>query len=420
MLVDFRRTRLNVLSAGTVLANEEVINGLSERGNHPVVRQPVRQWVLKITEYADKLEDGLDALQWPEGTLTAQKQWIGRSVGASIRFNVNTDAETRDGQCIEVFTTRPDTIMGVTYLVLAPENPLVASLTTDAQKNDVATYVTEVMSKSDLQRTGTGKDKGKTGVWTGSYAVHPLSGALLPIWIADYVLGSYGTGAVMAVPAHDERDFQFAKQFGLDIKAVVRSAKSVSEGGGEGGVGSDGEGEESALPMVSPGVVCNSGADLDGLPTDSAVAKVITKLSDVGAGGAKITYKLRDWVFSRQRYWGEPIPVYFPVEMEDPSSGLSPAEGAPHKILFDEPIAVDEAELPLRLPDMSDFHPGSDPAGCLSRAKDWRYFQRDGRWWARETNTMPQASPAKSHQSVKSLISKEIYVVVTKFYIFMK
>ena len=357
---------------GTVLANEEVIDGLSERGNHPVIRQPLRQWVLKITEYADKLEAGLSDMQWPEGTLSAQRQWIGRSVGASIKFKVDGSA---GGKEIEVFTTRADTLMGVSYLVLAPENPLIAELTTAENRNAVEKYVKEVASKSDMERTSTGKDRGKTGVALGAFAIHPISGEKVPILAADYVLAGYGTGAVMAVPAHDERDFEFAKLFNLPVKCVVKANK---------------EGDDT-LPMVEPGVVCNSGSGLDGLETDAAKAAIVKKLLALEAGQEKVTYKLRDWVFSRQRYWGEPIPIYFPVEMLTPDGSGSPADSPTnHRIVYEKPIPVDEADLPLKLPDMTDFQPGDDPAGCLARATHWRFFQKDNKWFARETNTMPQ------------------------------
>jgi leucyl-tRNA synthetase len=352
---------------GTVLANEEVIDGLSERGSHPVVRLPLRQWVFKITEYADKLEEGLKGIDWPEGTLTAQKGWIGKSVGATIKFKVDQSGVDD----IEVFTTRPDTIMGVTYVVVAPESPLVNQITTEAQKADVDVYVSKVAGKSDMERTSTGKDKGKTGVWTGAFAVHPLTKEKVPVWVADYVLAGYGTGSVMAVPAHDERDFAFATLFGLPIKQVV-----TGEGAAD-------------LPMVDHGVAVNSG-DFDGLSTTECKAAVIKKLAETSNGGEKITYKLRDWVFSRQRYWGEPIPIYFPVEMQTPDGTGNPINGDAHKIDFDTAIPVAEEDLPLKLPDMTDFQPGDDPQGCLARAKDWRYFQKDGKWFARETNTMPQ------------------------------
>ena len=355
---------------GTVLANEEVIDGLSERGNFPVIRQPLRQWVLKITEYADKLEAGLVDMKWPEGTLTAQKSWIGRSVGASISFQIDGHA----GKDIEVFTTRPDTLMGVTYVVIAPESSLVDQITTPEQKDAVSAYVKQVASKSDLERTSTGKDKGKTGVNTGAFAIHPITGEQVPILVADYVLASYGTGCVMAVPAHDERDYEFAKTFDLPIKRVISSKKG---------------GEEDELPFCDSGFVMNSG-DFDNMSTAEAKTSIVSALKESNAGDEKVTYKLRDWVFSRQRYWGEPIPIYFPVTMTTTDGQGNPINGDAHEIDYNSPIAVPDEELPLKLPEMSDFKPGDDPAGCLARAKDWKYFQQDGQWFARETNTMPQ------------------------------
>lgn len=387
---------------GTVLANEEIIDGLSERGNHPVVRMPLRQWVLKITQYADKLEEGLENMQWPEGTLSAQKQWIGRSKGANIKFRLEkpVQASSSSSNELEVFTTRPDTLMGVTYVVLAPEHSLVPHLTTSEQKEQVSQYLSSITGKSDMERTSTGKDRGKTGVFTGSYAVHPISGEKIPIWIADYVLASYGTGIVMAVPAHDERDYIFAEKFNLPMKRVVKSLRTKEKDGQD--VKTDKntntDTEDEALPMVDEGIVCNSGVMFDGLTTEKCKEAVVKKLQDLGSGGEQITFKLRDWVFSRQRYWGEPIPIYFPVEMledkDDATSGggkkRSPAEGAPHRIAYENPIPVDDKDLPLRLPDMTDFQPGDDPQGCLARATHWRYFEKDGKWFARETNTMPQ------------------------------
>lgn len=279
-------------------------------------------------------------------------------------------------QKVKVFTTRADTLFGVTYVTLAPEHPLVSKITTTAQKEAVDAYVETTSSRSDLDRTS---NKEKTGVFTGGYAVHPLTAEKIPIWIGDYVLGSYGTGAVMAVPAHDERDFEFAKKFGLDVKWVVGSKK---------------EGDE--IPKEEAyteyGVSVNSG-EFDGMTTENAKKAITAKLSEISAGGSKITYKLRDWVFSRQRYWGEPIPIYFPVEFSndvDPASVDPKEDGCEHTIRYDKPIPVDEADLPLKLPEMDDFSPGDDPAGCLARAKEWQYFQKDGKWFARETNTMPQ------------------------------
>jgi leucyl-tRNA synthetase len=259
--------------------------------------------------------------------------------------------------------------------VLAPEHPLVATLTIEGQRAAVNKYVSEVGGKSDLERTATGADRGKTGVFTGAFALHPITREKVPIWIADYVLAGYGTGAVMAVPAHDERDFAFAEKFALPIVQVVAPAGAAAQ--------------EVALPFTSPGVSCNSG-EFSALSTDDCKAAIVEKLKSLDAGNEQVTYKLRDWVFSRQRYWGEPIPIYFPVDMNTADGSGSPIDGAPHTIRHDEPIAVSEDELPLRLPAMTDFQPGDDPQGCLARAVDWRYFQKDGRWFARETNTMPQ------------------------------
>ena len=265
--------------------------------------------------------------------------------------------------------------MGVTYVTLAPEHPLVSSITTAEQKEEVEKYVQETSARSDLDRTS-GKEK--TGVFTGGYVIHPISGERVPVWVGDYVLGSYGTGAVMAVPAHDTRDFEFAEKFGLDIKWVVKPAKGELN-------------TEEAF--TEPGIAFNSGEEFDGMKTGKCKKAITAKLDDMEKGGAQITYKLRDWVFSRQRYWGEPIPIYFPVDFPegvDPSTQDPKEEDCEHTIRYDQAIPVDEADLPLELPYMEDFKPGDDPAGCLARAKDWRYFQQDGKWFARETNTMPQ------------------------------
>ena len=266
--------------------------------------------------------------------------------------------------------------MGVTYVTLAPEHPLVSSVTTEEQKEAIDEYVQTTSSRSDLDRTSA---KEKTGVFTGGYAVHPITGDKVPIWVGDYVLGSYGTGAVMAVPAHDSRDYEFAAKFGLDVKWVVEPAD-----------GKEWDKEEGAF--TDHGVAVNSG-EFDGLSTSDAKSKVAEMLSENDKGGKQVTYKLRDWVFSRQRYWGEPIPIYFPVDFPegvDPANADPKLEDCEHTINFDAAIPVDEADLPLELPEMEDFKPGDDPAGCLARAKDWRYFQKDGKWFARETNTMPQ------------------------------
>jgi len=381
---------------GTVLANEEVIDGLSERGDHPVERLPLRQWTLMITKYADRLEQGLEGLDWPSGTMSAQKSWIGRSVGCTMDFKVakkvgeEGGSNTKDNdKVISVFTTRADTVMGVTYLTLAPEHPLVSSVTSSDQKKEVDEYVNKASRRSDMDRTTDGE---KTGVFTGGYAVHPLTGENVPIWVGDYVLGSYGTGAVMAVPAHDDRDFEFARKYNLSVKRVVIPV----------GWDNDQKKDDAVLEsaFTEHGVNFNSGNEFDGLTTVEAKLAVSTKLESISMGGSKITYKLRDWVFSRQRYWGEPIPIYFPVDFPeggdiDPSSSHVSAEdvaGCEHTIRYDKPIAVDESDLPLELPPMENFEPGTDPAGCLARALDWRYFrgEDDGKWYARETNTMPQ------------------------------
>ena len=348
---------------GTVLANEEVIDGLSERGDHPVVRAPLRQWVLKITEYADKLLAGLDGLDWPAGTLRSQREWIGRSEGTSVKFQVKGSDND-----VEVFTTRPDTLMGATYVVLAPEHPLALKL---GNEDSVKEYADAAARKSDMDRTADAKTK--TGVPTASFAVHPLTGEDVPIWVADYVLGAYGTGAVMAVPAHDTRDYAFAEAFDLPIVRVV-------EGGD--------------LPYTEPGTCVNSG-EFDGLKTGKAKKAVTYKLSQLERGEKKVTYKLRDWVFSRQRYWGEPIPITFPVLdsngaplLEDALDPRVTDQG--FEIDFSKPEAVPVDQLPLQLPETDDYAPGEDPAGCLARIKDWRFYVEDGHWRARETNTMPQ------------------------------
>jgi leucyl-tRNA synthetase len=266
--------------------------------------------------------------------------------------------------------------MGVTYVTLAPEHPLVSSISTADQKEQVDKYVAQTSSRSDLDRTSA---KEKTGVFTGGYVIHPISGDRVPVWVGDYVLGSYGTGAVMAVPAHDTRDFEFAQKFDLDIKWVVKPQKGELN-------------TEEAF--TEHGVAMNSGEGLDDLSTGKCKKAMTKKLQDINKGGPQITYKLRDWVFSRQRYWGEPIPIYFPVDF---SEGVDPTSQNPiedleceHTIRYDQPIPVDEADLPLELPQMVNFEPGDDPAGCLARARDWRYFEKDGKWFARETNTMPQ------------------------------
>ncbi|MEM8605526.1 MAG: leucine--tRNA ligase [Myxococcota bacterium] len=348
---------------GTVLANEEVINGLSERGSHPVERVPLRQWVLKITAYADRLLEDLNLVDWPNSTRIMQQEWIGRSEGAEVKFEV----AGHDG-VIDVFTTRPDTLFGATFMVLAPEHPLVETITTEPQRDQVVAYVDVARNKSERDRQAS---KEKTGVFTGGFAINPVNGAEVPVYIADYVLWGYGTGAIMAVPAHDQRDFEFAEALGIPIVEVVSRDGKPS-------------GEPLKEAFTETGTAVNSGK-YDGLETSAFKTQVTADLEAAGQGAARVEYKLRDWIFSRQRYWGEPIPICFPVDTDG-----DPRAGAEFAIRYDEPIAVDESELPLRLPELEDYQPGDDPAGVLARATDWRFFERDGQWYARETNTMPQ------------------------------
>ncbi|GET05856.1 leucyl-tRNA synthetase [Ligilactobacillus agilis] len=331
---------------GTVVANEEVIDGKTERGGFPVIRKPMRQWVLKITAYADRLIDDLDDLDWPEAIKEQQRNWIGRSVGASIKFALENDAETK----IEVFSTRPDTIFGASCLVLAPEHDLVAKLTTSEQKATVDAYIDEVAHKSDLERTDLAKDK--TGVFTGSYVINPVNGQKVPVWIADYVLASYGTGAIMVVPAHDERDYEFAKKFDLPIIPVIEGGNTEQEA------------------YTGEGKHINSDF-LNGLNKEDAIAKAIAWLEEKGIGAKKVNYRLRDWTFSRQRYWGEPIPV---IHWEDGETTLVPEE-----------------ELPLYLPATNDIKPSGTGESPLANLEDWvNVVDENGRKGKRETNTMPQ------------------------------
>ncbi len=361
---------------GTVLANEEVVDGKSERGHHPVQRVPLRQWMLRITAYADRLAEDLSLVNWPEGTLAMQKAWIGRSEGAQISFDIDGHGHG----ALTVFTTRPDTLMGATYVVVAPEHALSQwclqhpSAVGEERAAAVRDYVAAAANKSDRDRMAAGQ-KEKTGVFLGLYAIHPISGQKLPVWVADYVLGGYGTGAVMAVPGHDERDFAFAKAFDLPIVEVVSPDGSLHETLNE--------------AYVDDGINVRSG-EFDGLKTADCKRAIVEKLIALGKGKKEINYKLRDWVFSRQRYWGEPIPIYFPVKLKEP--GIDPRTASPdlYEIDFGTPIAVKESDLPLVLPSLSDYRPGEDPAGPLARAVDWRFFQENGQWYARETNTMPQ------------------------------
>lgn len=338
---------------GTVLANEEVENGVSKDGGYPVERRPLRQWVLKITEYAERLLTDLDSLDWPEYLKTLQRNWIGKSEGASVTFQLDGYDEE-----ITVFTTRPDTIFGVTYMVLAPEHPLLENIIPKEHAHTVDAYKAEVASKSDLERTELAKEK--TGVFSGVYALHPITGKKIPIWIADYVLISYGTGAVMGVPGHDERDFEFAKRFELPIEVVYQSPEEIVPG-------------EQCVP--TDGVVIHSsheGISLDGLQKDEAIEAVIAFMEKKGIGKRCISYKLRDWLFSRQRYWGEPFPI---LHFEDGSKRV-----------------LDLDELPLCPPELTDYKPSGDGQSPLAKVSDWINITdpKTGKPAQRESNTMPQ------------------------------
>ncbi|EOH51440.1 leucyl-tRNA synthetase [Enterococcus faecium EnGen0263] len=331
---------------GTVISNEEVIDGKSERGGYDVVRKPMRQWMLKITAYADRLLDDLELVDWPESIKEMQRNWIGRSVGANIEFKVaGTD------KSYTVFTTRPDTLFGATYSVLAPELDLVREITTPEQKAAVEAYIEETAKKSDLKRTDLAKEK--TGVFTGAYAINPVNGKEIPIWIADYVLASYGTGAIMAVPAHDERDFEFAQTFGLEILPVI-------EGG-----------DVQKAAYTEDGTHINS-EFLDGMNKQEAIDKMNEWLEENGVGKKEVSYRLRDWLFSRQRYWGEPIPI---IHWEDGTV-----------------TAVPEEELPLRLPKTKNIKPSGTGESPLANIEEWVNVidPVTGKKGRRETNTMPQ------------------------------
>lgn len=331
---------------GTVIANEEVIDGKSERGGYDVIRKPMRQWMLKITAYADRLLDDLEEVDWPESIKEMQRNWIGRSVGANVTFKVA--GMEKD---FTVFTTRPDTLFGATYAVLAPEHELVAQITTPEQKAAIDAYVEEASKKSDLNRTDLAKEK--TGVFTGAYAINPVNGKEIPIWIADYVLASYGTGAIMAVPAHDERDHEFAKTFGLEIIPVLAG----------------GNVEESAY--TEDGLHINSDF-LDGLDKETAIEKMVAWLEENHVGKKEVSYRLRDWLFSRQRYWGEPIPI---IHWEDGTTTTLP-----------------EDQLPLRLPKTDNIKPSGTGESPLANVTDWVNVTdpETGKKGRRETNTMPQ------------------------------
>jgi leucyl-tRNA synthetase len=366
---------------GTVLANEEVIDGRSERGNHPVERIPLRQWMLRITAYADRLEQGLNDLEWSESIKSLQRNWIGRSTGAEVDFYVGPAADFQrwkrqraahgwpargDQHVLRVYTTRPDTLFGATYMVIAPEHPLVDRLTTSDQRRAVEDYCRAAANKSDLERTEL--TKSKSGVFTGACAVNPVNGEPIPIWIADYVLISYGTGAIMAVPAHDTRDFEFAVQYALPIIPVVDPGELS---------GIDRQRVLAGQELFTgEGTAVNSAA-YSGLPTAQFKARITEDLFAQGLGKAAVNYKLRDWLFSRQRFWGEPFPVLHELdEQGEPNGLLRP---------------LDPDELPLDLPHLDDYKPHGRPEPPLAKAPgSWLYVERDGKRYRRETNTMPQ------------------------------
>jgi leucyl-tRNA synthetase len=356
---------------GTVLSNEEVQDGKSEIGGHPVVRMPLRQWLLRITVYADRLLDDLEPLDWSESIKKMQRDWIGKSEGAEVDFTLPTRS-AGEGATIRVFTTRPDTLFGATYMVLAPEHALVDQITTKAQKPSVKEYQAEAARKSDLERTELAKKK--TGVFTGAFAVNPVNGEQIPIWIADYVLATYGTGAIMAVPAHDLRDWEFARAFGLPIVRVVQPPAGYEPDSKEAALAYE-EGGQKHYPFAGEGTAINSGP-YNGLPTAEFKKKITAWLEEKGLGTRKINYKLRDWLFSRQRYWGEPFPILH--EIDD--------KGNPTGVI--EPLSPEE--LPLRLPELEDYKPSGRPEPPLGKAADWVYVSRRGKRYRRETNTMPQ------------------------------
>src|SRR6266516_198422 len=378
---------------GTVLSDEEVIDGRSDRGGHPVQRIPLRQWMLRITAYADRLVEDLDTLRWPDAIKEMQRNWVGRSEGAEVDFYIGAPGSLyeawrilrqlegfpaeSESYAIRVYTTRPDTLFGATYIVLAPEHPLVDRLTTQGHRAEVESYRQRVASMSEEDRiAGRGE---KSGVFTGGYAINPVNGERIPVWIADYVLISYGTGAIMAVPGHDQRDFEFARKFHLPIRAVVLppdswlepmrvSLKSYTARVCELATAftDDGTGRQSS----------NSGVSLNGLPTPEAKRTINAWLESSGLGRPAIKYKLRDWLFSRQRYWGEPIPILHEVDAEGKPTGLR--------------RPVPEDRLPVLLPELNDFKPTGSPEGPLAKAAGWIWVQEGGRKFRRETNTMPQ------------------------------
>ena len=379
-----------------VLANEEVVDGKSEVGNHPVERRNLRQVVLRITAYAEKLLEGLDDLDWPDSTKRQQKAWIGKSEGAQVQFEIAGLDEK-----LEVYTTRPDTLFGATYMVVAPEHPLLKKLVISEKENDVQTYVEAAAKKSDLDRTDLAKDK--SGVFTGSYCINPVNGEQIPVWVADYVLISYGTGAIMAVPAHDERDHEFAEKYQIEIRRVIGSQ--------------DGDEEKGKLPYSGPGVMVNSG-EYDGMEANACKSKIISDLEEKGVGKGAINYKLRDWIFSRQRYWGEPIPLVW-VRKEDYENAKN-TKGIVKESLPHDPVTSDKdgetlyalpvpsSELPLKLPEVENYQPAGTGESPLATISEWldiwfnletgksvsrNQNKPDGDNWVsatRETNTMPQ------------------------------
>ncbi len=365
---------------GTVLANEEVIDGKSDRGNYPVKRIPLRQWMLRITAYAERLADGLEELDWPTGIKKLQTDWIGRSTGAEVDFYIGVPKEfdawksaratvgfpTDPGdQALRVYTTRPDTLFGATYMVVSPEHSLIEALTKPEQAVEVKAYREKASFKSDRERTE--GDKAKTGVFTGSMAINPVTGDTIPIWVADYVLAGYGTGAIMAVPAHDVRDFEFAKQYDLRVIPVVDPQADDPE-------------RDAILAgdacFAAEGLAINSGK-FDGQATAEVKSAVTSWLSEVGQGHQAVNYKLRDWLFSRQRFWGEPFPILHEVDQNNEPIGTK--------------RAVDVSDLPVTLPDLSDYKPHGRPEPPLAKADDdWLYVSIEGKRYRRETNTMPQ------------------------------
>jgi leucyl-tRNA synthetase len=378
---------------GTVLANEEVIDGKSERGSHPVERRPLRQWMLRITAYADRLENDLESLDWSEGIKALQRNWIGRSTGAEVDFYIGgakgfdawKQARAKsafprkpEDDVLRIYTTRPDTLFGATYMVIAPEHPFVERLTTTGQEAAVKVYCEAAARKSDLDRTELVKEK--TGVFTGSYAINPVNGREIPIWIADYVLISYGTGAIMAVPAHDERDFEFAQQFKLGVEPVVKPPYSIEETY----IAASGDIPVDFVKALLDGNRCFAGEGVainssmyDGLKTTEFKKKIAADLAAAGLGREAVNYKLRDWLFSRQRFWGEPFPILHELDSAGKPTGRV--------------RAVDAKDLPVDLPHLDDFKPHGRPEPPLDKAPDeWLYPVIDGKRYKRETNTMPQ------------------------------